>query len=254
MHSHDNPKAHGPIRKAVRESRAVIIVAFAIAIVYNVFSATSVPWIRESSKSDAPAATLTDLEPGTGDTVAPATETPHLVDTATVVVPPIDTAVAAGLTRAQLDSLEKVRKDSVKLARAEAVRVADSVNAAKQGGDFDALVARLANVSEIQTDVAKRLFDSKKVLFIDARPEDHFREGHITGAMNVYAEQWQPHIGDLVQIDRDKVIITYCGGGDECELSHDLARNLKALGFKTVVVYKGGITDWKAKKYPVATQ
>lgn len=236
----------------MREARAVIIVAFAIAIVYNVFSATSIPWIRESSTSDSPAATLTDL--GTGDTVAADTATPQLVDTVAVTVPPLDTAVTQGLSKAQLDSLEKVRKDSVKLARTEAARVADSINAARQGGDFDALVAKLANVTEIQTDVAKRLFDSKKVLFIDARPEDHFREGHITGAMNVYAEQWQPHIGDLVQIDRDKVIITYCGGGDECELSHDLAKNLKALGFKTVVVYKGGITDWKAKKYPVATE
>jgi len=171
------------------------------------------------------------------------------VDT-TAEAMPVDTAVTEALTQVQRDSLERFRRDSVRLAREEAKRLEDSARTAQ----FDAVVAKLVGVSEIQTDVAKFLFDSKKALFIDARPEDQYNSGHIRGARNVYAEQWQTKIPELVQIDRDQLIVTYCGGGDECELSHDLANNMKAaLGFKTVVVYKGGITDWKAKKYPIAT-
>jgi rhodanese-related sulfurtransferase len=70
--------------------------------------------------------------------------------------------------------------------------------------------------------------------------------------MNVYAEQWQSAIPDLVKIPKDRPIVTYCGGGDECELSRDLAKSLRTFGFKSVVVYTGGIKDWTAKKYPTA--
>lgn len=244
-HNHSSsPESRSPFRKALRESRAIIILAFGIAIIYNVFAATRIPWLREPYKSTQDPLTLDSL--GTGDTaVALTPATPP--DTALTPVP-LDTTATAGLTKAQLDSIDNARKDSIKLAREDAKRIADSTNEAQ----FNALVGRLAGVSEIQTDVAKKLFDSKKVTFIDARPEDHFNKEHIRGAMNVYAEQWQSKIPDLVQIDRNRVIITYCGGGDECELSHHLADNLKALGFKTVVVYKGGITDWKAKNHPIA--
>lgn len=246
-HNHSSsPESRSPLQQALRESRAIIILAFGIAIIYNVFAATRIDWLREPHKSTQNPLTLGSLEMGDGDTaLTPATPPP--LDTAVIPVP-LDTAATAGLTKAQLDSITNFRKDSIKLAREDAKRIADSTNEAQ----FDGLVAKLAGVSEIQTDVAKKLFDSKKVTFIDARPEDHFAKEHIRGAMNVYAEQWQTKIPDLVQIDRNRVIITYCGGGDECELSHHLADNLKALGFKNVVVYKGGITDWKAKNHPIA--
>lgn len=245
-HDPNNRPSSSPFKQAFREARAIALAAVAIAIVYNVFAATSIPWIREAHQPGT-AQPLIIADSTESDTASP--PVPINIDTA---APPLgidSSKVPAGINK---DSLDKAKRDSVNLAKKMQAAQADSIRAAEE----EMIFAKLATVSEIQTDVAKRLFDSKKrkVLFIDARPEDHFREGHIPGAMNVYAEQWQSQIPELVQIPRDQVIVTYCGGGDECELSHDLAKNLKALGFKTVVVYMGGIKDWTAKKYPLVTQ
>ncbi len=243
----DTKQTPGPFTKAFQEARAIIIVSFVIAITYNVFAATSIPWIREPLKSDR--SDPLSLSDGTDTLEVPTADTSVISAPLDTIPIAADTAAQPGLSRQQLDSLARVQSDSIKLAKAEAAARADSI---RNAGDA-ALFERLATASEIETDVAKRLFDSKKALFIDARPEDHFREGHIRGAKNVYAEQWQTQIPELVQIPREQIIVTYCGGGDECELSHDLAKNLKALGFKTVVVYMGGIKAWTDKKYPIAT-
>ncbi len=244
-HDPNNRPSSSPFKQAFREARVIALAAVAIAIVYNIFAATSIPWIREEHQTGTtPPLIIADSTES--DTASP----PVIinVDTAAPALGIDTSTVPAGMNQ---DSV-KVKRDSVNQAKKMQAAQADSIRAAEE----EMIFAKLATVSEIQTDVAKRLFDSKKrkVLFIDARPEDHFREGHIPGAMNVYAEQWQSQIPELVQISRDQVIVTYCGGGDECELSHDLAKNLKALGFKTVVVYMGGIKDWTAKKYPLVTQ
>lgn len=247
-HDPNNRPSSSPFKQAFREARVIALAAVAIAIVYNIFSSNAIDWVRAQHTVDSTG--VFTLDSLTGN---PPSESPPPDTAIPPAVLPADTAVAPpGLTQHQLDSIRTAQADSVKQAKKLAAAQADSIRAAEE----EMIFAKLPTVSEIQTDVAKRLFDSKnrKVLFIDARPEDHFREGHIPGSMNVYAEQWQSQIPELVQISRDQVIVTYCGGGDECELSHDLAKNLKALGFKTVVVYMGGIKDWTAKKYPVATQ
>jgi rhodanese-related sulfurtransferase len=243
-HTPTTPQQPGPWRKAIREARGVVIASFLIAVTYNIFAVTSVPWLREARPHDTAAvATLGDTTaPGTDTAAQPQVETPATPGPDTIATPTPDTTIT-GLSAAQRDSLMKAQRDSTRLARQEATRVRDSMENVE-------ILAILASGKDINTDIAKKIYDRKLATFIDARPEDQYMAGHIKNAINIYAEQWQTGIPELVKIPRDTPIVTYCGGGDECELSHDLAKNLRTFGFKSVAVYMGGITDWTAKKYP----
>ncbi|MEO5929270.1 MAG: rhodanese-like domain-containing protein [Candidatus Kapaibacterium sp.] len=236
-----------PLGIAWREARAIILISLGIMICYNIFAAPSIDifdpnavrlaWIYH--KRD----TTTPIIDTFGPTVTPP---PIIVDSIKQVKTgpetPID-SVEKGISAAEL----KARKDSIEKARVEIKRIQDSARKAATIGLLD----QVAGMKEITTDIAKKLFDMKGAMFIDARPEDHYNEGHIDGAMNVYADQWQTSIPDLIKIPKDRLIVTYCGGGDACELSHELADHLREIGFKKVVVYMGGIKDWTAKNYPL---
>ena len=85
------------------------------------------------------------------------------------------------------------------------------------------------------------------ILFIDARDEEEFAEGHIKGATVA------PSTPELVQLfpDRSSAIVTYCSGGD-CDVSQELAEELMYdWEYERIFVYLGGWPEWKRAGYPV---
>lgn len=95
-----------------------------------------------------------------------------------------------------------------------------------------------------------------QVIFIDARNDHEFEEGHIPGAHqfdHFHYEKFLPTIIPLCQAAQQ--IVVYCGGGD-CELSEFAATMLaNDLGIpkEKLAVYGGGMTEWKEKHLPVET-
>lgn len=232
-----------PLRKAFDEARFVILGALLVAIVYNVFAESHVPWIRKM--------------PGSGDTLSTAellagdSSSLVAVDTALVTIDTmaaIDT-IAAVDTSAAADAAARARlEDSLRAARARDAHVRDSLAKLEATNNVD----EIANSKEISTATAKQLFDRKAAVWYDARSADEFKESHIPGARNVYANEFQAHIPEILGsgMKKDQLIVVYCGGG-LCELSHELARNIQLLGFTKVVVYTGGTTEWTKNNYPM---
>ena len=93
-----------------------------------------------------------------------------------------------------------------------------------------------------------RLLEDKDVLFIDARNDDEWNEGHIPGAIHIFPEDFQKHIPEIISLPRDKRIVAYCSGGPECPLSHEICEQLANFGFKRLFIYFGGWTEWKKMK------
>ena len=54
---------------------------------------------------------------------------------------------------------------------------------------------------------AKKAFDSGNAVFVDTRAAASYEGGHIKGALNITAEQFQTR---YAEVPRDKQIITYC--------------------------------------------
>ena len=94
--------------------------------------------------------------------------------------------------------------------------------------------AKPASVSYAQV---LRLLEDKDVLFIDARNDDEWNEGHIPGAIHIFPEDFQKHIPEIIGLPRDKRIVAYCSGGPECPLSHEICDQLANFGFKRLFIY-----------------
>jgi rhodanese-related sulfurtransferase len=246
-----------PFRKALREARGIILAAIFVAVAYNLFASTAVPWMAAPPPADSVPDSTVDTWINRG-TATPAVTTP--ADTTTLT--PTDTAATASGAEAK-----RLKDSTDKAILAEKRRVQDSINQYRKNhpvvvnGSTDpvvnipppAPVVDATKHKEVSTAQAKKLFDSKAALFIDARPADQFDKGHIPGAINVYANEFQNQIPMLLKYlneNPNQLIVAYCGGG-LCELSHDLATQLLQLKFTNVVVYTGGTGEWKDQfNYP----
>jgi rhodanese-related sulfurtransferase len=98
----------------------------------------------------------------------------------------------------------------------------------------------------------KGWFDQKSAVFLDARPPEEYQEGHIPGALEFYADDFDrfaPQV--LPQLpEKDRKIVCYCHGSS-CELSITLAHRLMDLGYTNVKVFFGGWPQWKGAGYPI---
>ncbi|MBW2042891.1 MAG: rhodanese-like domain-containing protein [Deltaproteobacteria bacterium] len=98
---------------------------------------------------------------------------------------------------------------------------------------------------------ARKLHETQKAIFVDARSESLYREGHIQGALNIPWQEVDRYFVEVMErLDPEKTIITYCDG-ETCELSHELALFLQEMGFQSVRVLVNGWTVWKEAGLPV---
>ena len=99
--------------------------------------------------------------------------------------------------------------------------------------------------------IAKLSYDGGKTLFVDARSNDDYREGHIKGAISLPVGEFDEKVGNLLDnYSPDQSIITYCSGRT-CEDSHRLAQMLIDLGYENVSIMIDGFPGWKENGYPV---
>ena len=95
---------------------------------------------------------------------------------------------------------------------------------------------------------AKSLFD-KGVLFVDARGDEYFADGHIQNAWNSGFFMELMFKLDSLQSRNDGVVL-YCSD-DDCGSSKELANDLYNEGFTKLFVFKGGWLEWNESGYPV---
>lgn len=102
----------------------------------------------------------------------------------------------------------------------------------------------------ISLEAARGLFERGDALFVDARPESQYDEGHVQGALNLPVQGVEVYFVDAAErLSSAKAIITYCDG-ETCDLSHDLALFLKDMGMENVRVLVNGWTVWQEAGLP----
>jgi rhodanese-related sulfurtransferase len=92
-------------------------------------------------------------------------------------------------------------------------------------------------------------------VFIDARDESHYREGHIPGACEFDPYRPDKYFAAILPICRAaEQIVVYCNGGD-CDDSETAAILLRNVGIanQKLFIYGGGITEWTDNNLPVET-
>ncbi len=105
--------------------------------------------------------------------------------------------------------------------------------------------------SLISLEDAYNLFLQKKAIFIDARGQSEYSDGHIKGALNLPFEEWDSYWESVKgNLSPDTEIVAYCEGLD-CELSLFLERELKQQGYKKTYTFFGGWLTWKDEGLPI---
>ena len=103
----------------------------------------------------------------------------------------------------------------------------------------------------IGVEEAQRLFQQDAALFVDARPQSQYADGHIRGALSLpWHEVDRYYVEAAERLEGAAMIITYCDG-ESCDLSHELALFLKEMGFENVRVLVDGWSVWQQAGLPL---
>jgi rhodanese-related sulfurtransferase len=114
----------------------------------------------------------------------------------------------------------------------------------------DAAPAKVPGAATIDAQMAKMLLD-KGIVFVDARDDAHFKEGHIPGAKHLSVKDEGFTEANLSKIvAKDKPVVFYCTG-NTCLASSEAAQKAVAWGWTTVYYFRGGLTQWKTSGLPV---
>lgn len=88
-----------------------------------------------------------------------------------------------------------------------------------------------------------------EVVFVDARKDQPFLEGHIPGAIHI--DRFDPDASEKARerLAAAESIVVYCGGGD-CDDSIFLANDLhleRGIPKEKLGVFEGGMAEWEAE-------
>jgi rhodanese-related sulfurtransferase len=93
------------------------------------------------------------------------------------------------------------------------------------------------------------------IVFIDARDEAHYQQGHIPGAFEFDPYHKENYIATVLPLCMQaEQVMVYCSGGD-CDDSESAALQLRDMGVpnQKLFVYAGGFTEWTTNNLPVET-
>jgi 3-mercaptopyruvate sulfurtransferase SseA len=94
------------------------------------------------------------------------------------------------------------------------------------------------------------------IVFVDARNDEHYQQGHIPGAWQFdryHPENYLPAVLPACQLAQQ--VVVYCAGGD-CEDSEFAAvflRDSAQIPGEKLYVFAGGWNEWTERRLPVET-
>lgn len=127
---------------------------------------------------------------------------------------------------------------------AEQRRIADQ----KMVQSIEAFSAQ-TKISFLSLPEAYSLYNQKKAIFIDARPERDFQYFHIKNAISAPYDSAKQN-PQLIAMDKTQLVVAYCSS-EKCPMAEILATTLREMGFEKVFVFSGGMKAWGQAGYPV---
>ena len=107
------------------------------------------------------------------------------------------------------------------------------------------------SIPSVSLAVAQEEFNQGETLFLDARPANFFKKGHIKGAVNIPLALFDiVYLMTLAKEEKGKKIIVY-GGTISKLYDLELAQKLLLRGYEQVRILDGGLSAWEGKGYPV---
>ncbi len=119
------------------------------------------------------------------------------------------------------------------------------VHVVEDVSDFESDGIRIITLKQL-----KEVIDSGGVI-IDSRTELEYRRGHIPGAVLLDYYEFGRQMDDVIPLlDFESEFVIYCSG-PLCEDSEMLARELYTLGYRKILVFKGGVQQGEEDGLPL---
>jgi len=99
--------------------------------------------------------------------------------------------------------------------------------------------------SGISTSEAIQMVNQRQAVWVDVRPAEQFRAGHIAQARNMPAADVEQKAGSL---PKNKPLVLVCETGRD---AGRVASRLRSQGFAEVAVMEGGMRAWSSANLPV---
>ncbi|QOC24029.1 rhodanese-like domain-containing protein [Wenzhouxiangella sp. AB-CW3] len=100
---------------------------------------------------------------------------------------------------------------------------------------------------EVDTLGAVRMINREEPIILDVSNSTDFAKGHIHGALHMPPSKIEAGNQQLLK-HKDRPVIVYCKNG---QVSPQMATRLSRLGFASVSLLSGGLTQWQADQQPV---
>ncbi len=97
-----------------------------------------------------------------------------------------------------------------------------------------------------QDDLRAWIAEGKDMVLVDVREANDHVHSRIENSINIPRGVIELEIEDTVA-DKNKTIVTYCGGGGRSALAADV---LQQMGYQDVFSLQGGYKQWKEKPFP----
>jgi rhodanese-related sulfurtransferase len=232
----------------------ILVTGIALGLAHNAIGLAGRPprgiaWFAE--KTTLASFTLPDSGLTSGATVADSVESSH-----PEVAPPSTAGGATATTASGAGTTPRATREPGRAAGAPSA-AASPTPAGSPGPQAQSPNPSVPTIPEsnqpaqIDRATAKKLFDMRAALFIDARESAEYEAGHIPGAVRMTRNDALAEPERIAALPvRGRPIIAYCEGG-ACEASIDLAKTLIESGFRRVLVYTGGYPEWAAAGHPV---
>ena len=89
------------------------------------------------------------------------------------------------------------------------------------------------------------LIEAETIVLIDARGVSEYIDGHLPDAINIPYENFVDYYDTLIEsVAMDADVVCYCRSVD-CDLSEDLAQEMRLMGYQRVTCYRGGVMEWE---------
>ncbi|MDD2707005.1 MAG: rhodanese-like domain-containing protein [Verrucomicrobiae bacterium] len=91
-----------------------------------------------------------------------------------------------------------------------------------------------------------------KGIVLDARPEIFYRQGHVPGALSLSREEFERDYRrqrSVLEKDWGQLLAVYCADSI-CDDGQLVADALSKLGFRRVLLFKGGWNEWREQRLP----
>lgn len=114
-----------------------------------------------------------------------------------------------------------------------------------------AVLSAESPVQEIDQATLKLIVAGDPHLLLDARPPDSYRAGHLPGALNLPAYEFDSYFPRVRHLfDAAQTVIVYCSSSS-CQDADMLAGELQVQGIANLTLYRAGFAEWSETGNPV---